>query len=303
MADGGGVRPVNRNGPSAYQTTHDRIRQVLRTVLVDSMRAGLDTTGEIGSVQFRACAALYGLLRDHPVDQWGRCRSCQRRGAVLRARWRRCRMQGSCKKLTWWLGWFRGVVRRCHGAEEGGLEPRGKLTTDLARNAHTTPTNTNPEKSRLFFLRLQGTANLWPQQLDEALLPRLLPHEPTPSLAPPAAPGPARADDPEDTDVLPPITTNPLTQPPQTPAAPPQSSHRSAGAERSDPDHGGAGDVPHRDDPQPPPLTQIPGNRLPLTPVHPKPRKSQSPDVVGSGIAARGGLVAPRPVHHSGVAR
>jgi len=183
MADGGGVRPVNRNGPSAYQTTHDRIRQVLRTVLVDSMRAGLDTTGEIGSVQFRACAALYGLLRDHPVDQRGRCRSCQRRGAVLRARWHRCRMQ--------------------------------------------------------------GTASLWRQQLDVALLPRLLPHEPTPSLtSPPAAPGPARADDPEDTDVLPTITTNPPTQPPQTPAAPPQSSHRSAGAGRSDPDHGGAGDVP-----------------------------------------------------------
>jgi transposase-like protein len=58
---------------------------------------------------------------------------------------------GSRKKTTWWFGWFRGVVRRCHGAEEGGLEPHGKLATDLARNAHTTPTNTNPEKSTLFF--------------------------------------------------------------------------------------------------------------------------------------------------------
>jgi DDE domain len=58
---------------------------------------------------------------------------------------------GSRKKSTWWLGWFRGVIRRCHGAEEGGLEPHGKLTTDLARNAHTTPTNTNPEKSTLIF--------------------------------------------------------------------------------------------------------------------------------------------------------
>jgi putative transposase len=25
---------------------------------------------------------------------------------------------GSRKKLAWWLGWFRGVVRWCHGAEE-----------------------------------------------------------------------------------------------------------------------------------------------------------------------------------------
>ncbi len=59
----------------------------------------------------------------------------------------------------------------------------------------------------------------------------------------------------------------------------------------------------HRDAPQPPPLAPVPGSELPLTPVHPAPRDSQIPDVAGSGIAARGGLVAPRPVHHSGVAR
>ncbi len=49
---------------------------------------------------------------------------------------------------------------------------------------------------------------------------------------------------PDDTDVLSAIAADPPTDPSQTPAAPPQSSHRSAGAERSDPDHGGAGDDP-----------------------------------------------------------
>jgi hypothetical protein len=53
--------------------------------------------------------------------------------------------------------------------------------------------------------------------------------------------------DPDDTNTLSriePDVIDPLTQPSQTPAAPPQSSHRSAGAGWSDPDHGGAGDVP-----------------------------------------------------------
>jgi putative transposase len=27
---------------------------------------------------------------------------------------------GSRKKLTWWFGWFRGVVWECHGVEKGG---------------------------------------------------------------------------------------------------------------------------------------------------------------------------------------
>jgi hypothetical protein len=31
------------------------------------------------------------------------------------------------------------------------LEPRGKLTTDLARNAHTRSTRPNPEKNTLIF--------------------------------------------------------------------------------------------------------------------------------------------------------
>ena len=53
------------------------------------------------------------------------------------------------------------------------------------------------------------------------------------------------ADTPEtesdDTDVLSAIAVDPPTDPSQTPAAPPQSSHRSAGAGQPDPDHGGTG--------------------------------------------------------------
>jgi DDE domain len=65
----------------------------------------------------------------------------------------------SRKKLTRWLCWFRWVVRRCHRTEDGDLEPRGKLTTDIARNAHTTPTNIKPEKKTLIFYGSPDTPN------------------------------------------------------------------------------------------------------------------------------------------------
>jgi hypothetical protein len=47
----------------------------------------------------------------------------------------------------------------------------------------------------------------------------------------------------DDTDMLPTIAADPPT-PPQTPAAPPLSPHRSAGMGWPDPDHGEAGDDP-----------------------------------------------------------
>ncbi|MEO9104932.1 MAG: hypothetical protein ABI264_00005 [Pseudonocardiaceae bacterium] len=58
------------------------LRGVLRAV-VESPRG----TGGIGSVECRAVVTLYSLLRDHPVDQWGRCQSCRRPGSVLGLRW------------------------------------------------------------------------------------------------------------------------------------------------------------------------------------------------------------------------
>ncbi|MGH3772169.1 MAG: hypothetical protein ACRDRW_12365 [Pseudonocardiaceae bacterium] len=67
---------------------------MLLKVLVDGVRAGRGGAGGIGSVPFRACVALYGLLLDHPVDEWGRCRSCRWPGSVFGARWRQCQVHG-----------------------------------------------------------------------------------------------------------------------------------------------------------------------------------------------------------------
>ncbi|MBV8542956.1 MAG: hypothetical protein JO268_20890 [Pseudonocardiales bacterium] len=94
VAGGGGVRPVFRSGSSGYQTSRNPLCQVLCEVLVDGVRAGRGAAGGIGSVPFRACAALYGLLLDHPVDEWGRCRSCRRPGSVFGSRWRHCQVHG-----------------------------------------------------------------------------------------------------------------------------------------------------------------------------------------------------------------
>ena len=86
------MRPVIRGGPSGYQASRDPLCQVLGEVLVDGVRAGRGAAGGVGSVAFRACVALYGLLVDHPVDQWGRCRSCRRPGSVFGSRWRQCQV-------------------------------------------------------------------------------------------------------------------------------------------------------------------------------------------------------------------
>jgi hypothetical protein len=86
------VTPVIRDGPSWYQTSHDALCQMLRKVLVDGAQAGRGAAGGICSVEGRAVVTLYSLLRDHSVDQWGRCRCCRRPGAVLGARWRPCQV-------------------------------------------------------------------------------------------------------------------------------------------------------------------------------------------------------------------
>jgi hypothetical protein len=45
----------------------DPLRQMLRTVLLDRMRAGRDTTGRIGTLECRAVLTLYSLLTEHPL--------------------------------------------------------------------------------------------------------------------------------------------------------------------------------------------------------------------------------------------
>lgn len=78
----------------------DSLREALRGVLVAAVESGPGAGGGIDSIQFRACAALYALLMAHPVDRWGRCRSCRRSGAVLGLRRHRCRVHGAAR---FWL--------------------------------------------------------------------------------------------------------------------------------------------------------------------------------------------------------
>ncbi len=99
------------------QTSRDPLCRTLRTVLVDGVRAG-----GIGSVPLRACVVLYGLLLEHPVDQWGRCRSCRRPGSVFGARWRQCRVHG---KATLYLHRFDEVLLLSLLAELGLAGERG----------------------------------------------------------------------------------------------------------------------------------------------------------------------------------
>jgi hypothetical protein len=104
------MTPVIRGGPSAHQNP---LCQMLRKVLVDGIKAG-----GIGSVPLRVCTALHGLLLDHPIDQWGRCRSCRRPGSVFGLRWRPCQVHS---KVTLCLQQLDEVLLLDLLAEELGL--------------------------------------------------------------------------------------------------------------------------------------------------------------------------------------
>ncbi len=93
------MTPVIRGGSSVYQTSYDLLCRLQRKVLVDGVQAGRDAAGGIGSVQFRASATLYALLRAHPLDREGRCRSCRGPGAVFGRR-HRCWVH---REASYWL--------------------------------------------------------------------------------------------------------------------------------------------------------------------------------------------------------
>jgi hypothetical protein len=86
------MTPVHHGGPTAHQAHHDPLCQMLRKVLVDAAQAGQGAAGGIGSVPLRACATLYELLLEHPVDQRGCCQSCRRPGSMFGLRWRPCKV-------------------------------------------------------------------------------------------------------------------------------------------------------------------------------------------------------------------
>lgn len=84
---------VINQGPSVHQTTY----QLMCDALADLLPEDAD---EMRSVPGRAVAALFVLLKGHPVDRQGRCWSCRRPGAIFGLRRRRCQVH-VC--VSFWL--------------------------------------------------------------------------------------------------------------------------------------------------------------------------------------------------------
>lgn len=74
---------------SVHKTSHDLLRESLRDDLVAAVESRHGSLGH-DSVHYRASAALYALLGDHPVDRRGRCRCCHGLRALLGRRRRLC---------------------------------------------------------------------------------------------------------------------------------------------------------------------------------------------------------------------
>ena len=81
--------------PNVHQTSHELLREALREALRGAMGAAVGSErgdGGIGSIPWRASAALDALLGAHPVDRRGRCRSCHGLRALLGRGRRICRV-------------------------------------------------------------------------------------------------------------------------------------------------------------------------------------------------------------------
>jgi hypothetical protein len=114
--------------PNVHQTSHELLREALRGAM-GSERGD----GGIGSIPWRASAALYALLGAHPVDRRGRCHSCHGLRALLG---RGCRV---CRVL---------IVARFYLYQPKDIL-LGLLTSELRQ--HTTPppsTEAAPEPGR-----------------------------------------------------------------------------------------------------------------------------------------------------------
>lgn len=85
-------------GWTVEQTSHRLAGDAVLAVLRQTLPAG--PAGGFDSIQYRACAVLYSLLLDHPLDQRGRCRSCRRSGAMIGLRRRPCRIH---LRARYWL--------------------------------------------------------------------------------------------------------------------------------------------------------------------------------------------------------
>lgn len=102
---------------TAYQTSYKLLCQMLRGALLD----GVDSGG-VGSVTYRATAALYALLLAHPIDRRGRCRSCRHPGPVLGLRRCKCRVHGEAHLYLHSSG--DAILLSCLTSELGLTVPR-----------------------------------------------------------------------------------------------------------------------------------------------------------------------------------
>jgi hypothetical protein len=100
------------------------LRGALHTV-VDSRSGAVDAVARIG---WRAAAVLYLLLRDHPINRWGRCRSCRYPGTIIGFRRRRCQVHITAN--YWLLCQPNEVLLLSHLANE--LQLAGPPTANTA---------------------------------------------------------------------------------------------------------------------------------------------------------------------------
>lgn len=177
VADGAGVMPVTSRGQTVDQTSHQLMCDALRGVLLRAVHAGLGALDGIGSIQCQASAVLYLLLRDHPIDRRGRCRSCRRSGVMVGLRRRCCRIHLTAS--YWLLRQPDKAQLLSHLAGELGLD------TAPPHGAGSPPDQSGPAPTAR---NDPSDTDVLPRIETEPLDPRIPPHQ-TPAVPPPLPPG------------------------------------------------------------------------------------------------------------------
>jgi hypothetical protein len=103
MANGGGTPLVIPNQSAVPQTNHRLLCEALGKFLANGAQAGRSAAGGIGSPEWRVVVTLYSLLKEHPIDREGRCRSCRWPGSVVGLRWQPCWVYGEASLCLQWL--------------------------------------------------------------------------------------------------------------------------------------------------------------------------------------------------------